>query len=546
MQYIQTITIGLFALSIAAARPAALQAMNNTGENSLRIIHTNDIHAHYSPFNRVGRDCSEHDVKSGNCFGGAARLVTTVNQLRNGHPNSLLFDAGDQAQGTLFYTIGKFNTTIKVMNQLKYDAMCIGNHEFDDGPDLLAEFFSKINFPAICANIDMTKNPRLKSVVKPYIVFEKYKLGVIGYITNTTGNISQAGPTVSFSNAAVAVNRYVEELRAKGIKRIIAVSHNGYHEDIDVATNTRGLDLIVGGHSHTYLSLNASEPGAGGLYPTAVKNLDGQTTYVVQAKAWGEYVGYVDLVFNSDGSVASISGEPIHMTQSISEDAIMAANVSEWRRPFEAYGKTVVGNITTETGIENCPQMECAMGDLTTDAMLWSLNRIQQTDMALLTSGTIRAGLSAGPVTSKDLLLIYPFGDDIVRITISGKRLRSIITGGFKMVNLFNGRPVIKFIQISGVRVKYHMDPSNSIRYSKIIDSIEISKNGVLEVLDDTRTYSLATIWHIARGMDNVIDPPIDGVPLQRLEKAVKEYLQTFSPVTPATDGRMFEMLTEV
>ncbi|KAJ2484003.1 hypothetical protein IWW47_005738, partial [Coemansia sp. RSA 2052] len=105
---------------------AAVQALS-TGL-SLRIIHTNDLHAHYSPFNKYGSDCSADDIVQGGCYGGAARLATTISHLRRGHPNSLLLDAGDQAQGTLFYTLGKFNTTIKVMNWLKYDAMCIGNH----------------------------------------------------------------------------------------------------------------------------------------------------------------------------------------------------------------------------------------------------------------------------------------------------------------------------------------------------------------------------------------------------------------------------------
>ncbi|KAJ2906661.1 hypothetical protein GGI21_004010, partial [Coemansia aciculifera] len=284
----------------ARAMSAGLQSTSL----SLRIIHTNDLHAHYSPFNKYGSDCSADDIVQGGCYGGAARLATTIDRLRRDHPNSLLLDAGDQAQGTLFYTIGKFNTTIKVMNWLKYDAMCIGNHEFDDGPSLLATFFSKLSFPAICANIDMTRNPRLAHVVKPYVVIEKYQLGLIGYITNTTGSISSAGPTLSFTDPVPAVNRYVQELRQKGITRIIAVSHNGYHEDMDVAARTYGLDMIVGGHSHTYLALNASEPGAGGAYPTAVTNLEGKMTYVVQAKAWGEYVGYVDVEFASDRSVA--------------------------------------------------------------------------------------------------------------------------------------------------------------------------------------------------------------------------------------------------
>ncbi|KAJ2779765.1 hypothetical protein GGI15_003771 [Coemansia interrupta] len=536
MRVCSSFFFGLAIVTVVFAYPLDPANKHNSDPgSSLRIIHTNDIHAHYSPFNRVGNDCSDSDISKGNCFGGAARLVTTINKLCNEHPNSLLFDAGDQAQGTLFYTLGKFNTTIEVMNELKYDAMCIGNHEFDDGPDFLATFFEKINFPAICANIDTSGNANLAKVVKPYVIIDKHNLGVIGYITNTTGSISKAGPTISFSDAATAVNKYVKVLRQKGVKRIIAVSHNGYQQDMDVAANTHGLDLIVGGHSHTYLALNASEPGAGGLYPTAVTNLDGKATYVVQAKAWGEYVGYVDIAFNPDGSVASLTGMPIHMTQDIVEDPAMASNIAKWRKPFDAYGSTVVGSMAADVSNAGCKENECALGDLIADAMLWSQNQIEPTDVALINGGAIRAGLAAGPVKVKDLILVSPFNDALVSIKLSGKSIRNIITGVFDKKSVTNGRPVIGFVQISGARVKYRSDASPG----QTIVSIEVGKNGTWSMLDDSKTYTVVTLGYVANGGDNIIDPPLSPPTLAALNVAIGDYLQQFSPATPAIDGRI-------
>ncbi|KAJ2374178.1 hypothetical protein IW150_003247 [Coemansia sp. RSA 2607] len=527
--------LGLIAISVVTTYPLASDSKHNSDlSSSLRIIHTNDLHAHYSPFNRIGNDCSDSDISKGNCFGGAARLVTTINRLRSGHPNSLLFDAGDQAQGTLFYTLGKFNTTIEVMNDLKYDAMCIGNHEFDDGPDFLATFFEKINFPAICANIDTSRNANLAKVVKPYIIIDKYNLGVIGYITNTTGSISKAGPTVSFSDAATAVNKYVNVLRQKGVKRIIAVSHNGYHEDMDVAANTHGLDLIVGGHSHTYLALNESEPGAGGRYPTAVTNLDGKTTYVVQAKAWGEYVGYVDINFKPDGSVASLTGMPIHMTQDIVEDPAMASNIAKWREPFDAYGNTVVGNLSMEVGNTDCKQKECALGDLITDAMLWAQNQIEPTDIAFINGGAIRAGLASGTVRMKDLILVSPFNDSLVSIKLSGTSIRNIITGIFNKKSVTNGRPVVGFAQVSGAHITYRSDASGS----QTVVNIEVGNNGTWTALDDNKIYTVVTIGYVANGGDNIIDTPLNPPTLAAVTTVIGDYLQQFSPVTPAIDGR--------
>ncbi|KAJ2577704.1 hypothetical protein GGH95_003495 [Coemansia sp. RSA 1836] len=417
------------------------------------------------------------------------------------------------------------------MNWLKYDAMCIGNHEFDDGPGLLASFFGKLGFPAICANIDMTRNSDLAKVVKPYVIIEKYQLGLIGFITNTTGSISSAGPTVSFTDPVPAVNKYVQELRQKGIKRIVAVSHNGYHEDMNVAARTHGLDLIVGGHSHTYLALNASEPGAGGAYPTAVTNLDGHTTYVMQAKAWGEHVGYVDVEFASDGSVAKLAGEPIHMTTNIAEDADMAASVSEWRKPFETYGDTLVGSMAAGVSNDNCLQAECEIGDIVTDAMLWSRNnRDTPTDVAFINSGGIRAGIAPGPTRIKDVLLVL----DIV-----GKKLKQIIAGVVQKTNLVNGRPVTGFIQLAGARIKYH-STSNS---TSVLGSIEIaqegSSSGTFMPLDETKTYRVVTLDYVARGGDNIIDPPIDAPALLGLDVVVEDYFRQFSPITPKLSRRI-------
>ncbi|KAJ1951562.1 hypothetical protein FBU59_000073 [Linderina macrospora] len=549
MRFVSLIGLGLSALSVSLALPADNDANtysyghghghghghDHRKNFSLRVIHTNDVHAHYDQFNRYGSDCTATDISRGTCYGGAARQVTLINKLRAGHPNTLLFDAGDQAQGTLFYTIDKFNATYKIMNKLKYDAMTIGNHEFDDGPNFVAKFFNLLNFPVVCANMDTSKNPALAKVVKPYTIIHKYQLGVIGYITNTTGSISSSGPTVSFTDPAVAVNKYVKILRKKGIKRIIAVSHNGYKEDQDVAARTHGLDLIVGGHSHTYLSLNASEPGAGGLYPTAVKNLDGKSTYVLQAKAWGEYVGYVDIEFKKDGSIAKLSGEPVHLTQDIAQDTAMAAQVAEWRKPYEAYGSIVVGNLTTSISNSGCQTGECAIGDLSADAMLWARNRDTPVDIAIINSGGIRAGMANGTIRVRDVLLVFPFGNALVDITLTGAKLRETITGILAKKNVANGLPVTSFLQIAGARISYHLTADGA----KALDKLEVKSGNEWVPVDDAKTYKIVTLDFIARGGDNFLSPAIDAPALITMEAALEDYFRAFSPVTAQLDGRI-------
>ncbi|KAJ2808995.1 hypothetical protein H4R20_000463 [Coemansia guatemalensis] len=432
------------------------------------------------------------------------------------------------------------------MNQLHYDAMCLGNHEFDDGPGLLAEFLGKISFPAICANLDTSRNPGLAKVVKPYVVIEKYNLGVIGYITNTTANISQAGPTVAFTDAATAVNKYVAELHRQGITSIIAVSHNGYHEDMVVAANTHGLGLIVGGHSHTYLSLDPSEPGAGGPYPTIVRNLDGHNTYVVQAKAWGEYVGYVDIDFDHAGVVANMSGKPIHMTQKIKEDERMAASVLEMRRPLDNYGETVVGRTTSDLSHTGCKQRECELGDLVADAMLWAGRQStdDKADLAIINGGGIRAGARKGIIKVKDLLLISPFADALVKLRISGRDLRAIVAGVFAKSNVFNHKPVTGFLQVAGIRINYHSSDSrgdSETDRNMSVDAIEVGANNTWSAIDDNRLYTVATLNYVARGGDNIIAKDMEVPALETLDVVLADYLRAFSPVSQPKMDRIID-----
>ena len=158
------------------------------------------------------------------------------------------------------------------------------SHEFDEGEEYLGKFIKTLNFPVVSSNIEMADAPNIKAAgVKPYHIFEEYQLGVIGYISNTTQDLSGGSKNIKFYNPADVVQKYVKELHSKGIKRIVCVSHNGYFDDIYLAENTYGIDLIVGGHSHSLLLEDPTQDAeAVGKFPTPVLNRAGKTTYVVQ------------------------------------------------------------------------------------------------------------------------------------------------------------------------------------------------------------------------------------------------------------------------
>lgn len=189
--------------------------------------------------------------------------------------------ADDSVQGTLYYTFYGGQKIAETINQLGFDAMTLGNHEFDGGDDKLGDFLSNLTFPIISANIK-SDNAKLNATIKPFHVFEKHSLAVIGVTTDTTPGISKPGKGTTFGDPIKAVQETIDYIKAnvKNVTRIAALTHIGYDQDQRLAKETTGLHLIMGGHSHTPLG---NFTGAEGPYPTIVKNKDGEEVFIVTA-----------------------------------------------------------------------------------------------------------------------------------------------------------------------------------------------------------------------------------------------------------------------
>ena len=140
-------------------------------EYKLTILHTNDFHARFEPINKYDSGCDAEDNAEGKCFGGSARLVTAVNEARGRAENSILVDGGDQFQGSLFYTYYKGKVAAEFMNKLGYDAMTVGNHEFDDGPEVLRGFIDSVDFPVLMSNADIRDEELLTDKIKKSTVY---------------------------------------------------------------------------------------------------------------------------------------------------------------------------------------------------------------------------------------------------------------------------------------------------------------------------------------------------------------------------------------
>ncbi|KAK3323149.1 Metallo-dependent phosphatase-like protein [Cercophora scortea] len=510
--------------------------IDTQGHYNMSFYHVNDVHAHLDQFSSSGTDCTN---PAKGCYGGYSRIKTVIDDTRASHPDSLFLNVGDEFQGTMFFTYYGGEKIAETLNQLGFDGMTIGNHEFDKGDEVLGKFLENLTFPIISANI-ASDNVRLNRTIKPYHIYDQFQLAVIGVTTETTPDISSPGKGTTFSDSVKAVQDTVDHIRATTtITRIAAITHIGYDEDQRLARETSGLYLIMGGHSHTLLGDMA---GAEGKYPTITRNKDGDEVFIVTAYRWGEYLGYIDVTYDDEGKVLAYHGAPIHLTNTTKQDPDLQKQVDAWRVPFQAFAQQEVGYSNVVLDQSTCQTKECLLGDFICDAMLsYRLNATTGTppDFALTNAGGVRATIDAGPITRGEVLTAFPFGNAVVEITVSGARLWDTLSGIVARVNTVNGKAVTSNLQVSkGIKIIYAPAANGPAGTGKLV-SVTIGG----KALDKTRDYKIVTIDFLANGGDNMFSPAIAGFTiLDTLDEVLVNYIKQQSPVDIALDGRISEV----
>lgn len=516
-------------LTIVASAFAASAAMADT---SMTILHTNDFHSRVEPVSKYDSGCSAEDNSEGKCFGGYARMVTAVAEARTRNPDALLVDGGDQFQGSLFYTYYKGEVAAEIMNNLKYDGMTVGNHEFDDGPEVLRGFMDTVEFPVLMSNADVSNEPTLANKLMKSTVVEKAgeKIGLIGLTPENTSELASPGKNITFSDPVEAVRGEVAALTEAGVNIIIVLSHSGYKTDLRVAEEVDGVDVIVGGHSNTLLS-NTNEKAAG-PYPTMVGD-----TAVVQAYAYGKYLGELSVEFDDAGKLTKATGEPILIDGSVKENADIVARVAELALPLDEIRNKVVASAADviEGNRDVCRAEECSMGNLVADAML---DRVadQGVTIALANSGGLRASIDSGEITMGEVLTVLPFQNTLSTFQITGAGLMAALENGVSQVEEAAGR----FPQVAGM--KYTWDPNKAAEDGRIVEAM-VMIDGKWSALDADTLYSVVTNNYVRGGGDGFKMFATDGLNAYdygpSMEDVVAEYLGKNAPYKPYTDGRI-------
>jgi 5'-nucleotidase len=503
----------------------ALSAGAAAADYSLTILHTNDFHARFEPISRFDSGCSAEDNTAGECFGGTARLVTSVAEARARSNNSILVDGGDQFQGTLFYTYYKGAAAAEFMNKLGYDGMTVGNHEFDDGPEVLTGFMDSVNFPVLMSNADVSGEPLLADKLMKSTVIERggEKIGLIGLTPENTDELASPGPNVIFSEPIAAVQAEVDKLTEMGVNKIIVLSHSGYGVDQEVAANTTGVDVIVGGHTNTLLG---DDENAAGPYPTMVGD-----TAIVQAYAYGKFLGELNVTFDDEGKLIEASGAPILIDGNVVEDAETVARVAELAAPLDEIRNKVVAEAAAmiEGDRSVCRAMECSMGNLIADAMLARVAD-QGIQIAFQNSGGIRSSIDAGEVTMGEVLTVLPFQNTLSTYQVTGETMLAALENGVSQHEEGSGR----FPQVAGMTFAVDLAAAPGARIS------DVMVGGM--PIDPAATYGVVSNNFVRNGGDgydmfktamNAYDFGPD------LADVTAEYIAANAPYQPYTDGRI-------
>lgn len=260
----------------------------------LMVLHTSDTHSRIEPIekNTPGKNAN---------MGGTVRRIAFLNDFRAKNPNNLLFDCGDIGQGTPYYNLFKGEVEIQMMNRMKYDAITIGNHEFDFGLDNMARIYKMANFPVVCSNYDF-KGTVLENIVKPYTILHRdgLKIGVFGLSPEMEGLVQAKNcEGVKYEDPVEVANKMADLLKNREhCDVVICLSHLGLTNinlsgegmcDRYLIPRTRNIDLVLGGHSHTFMEK-----------PEYIKNADGKEVPVMHVGKSGIYVGVYDLTFNKE------------------------------------------------------------------------------------------------------------------------------------------------------------------------------------------------------------------------------------------------------
>ncbi|XP_050665740.1 protein 5NUC-like isoform X2 [Leptidea sinapis] len=549
----QLTTVIAVALSLSSC--SIVSSPGSDGTFELLIIHNNDMHARFEQTSQLSGACTTADRDAGKCYGGFPRVATVVKEARKAAasgqgPPVLYLNAGDTYTGTAWFTIYKWKIAAEFLNALEPDAVCLGNHEFDEQVDGLLPFIRNLTSPVLAANLILDEVPLLEAETNLYksIILQKngVQIGVIGYVTPDTKFLAPKNK-VKYEDEIPALRREVNKLKSHDVNIVIALGHSGFIKDLEIAAEVDGIDLVIGGHSNTFLTnKNTSEipEFRQGAYPTTVIQKSGRKTLVVQAYAYTKYMGKLHLLFNDAGDIIDFNGEPILLNDLVPKEPEVLEIVNKYRGEVNRINNKIVGTSSVLLNGESCRLFECNLGNVMTDAMLDYTKRhagFADVNIAVIQGGRIRSSINRSEkpflLTRGDWINVMPFTDTLCIVSMNGSVLLKALehsVDSWRRVDTPG-----QFLQASGLEVVYDLAnlPGNRVVSAK---SMYVDCDKVSDVRDDLQ-YKVIMSTFLSEGGDGYSI-------FENLEKEVLtygeitcilDYLSKYSPIDPDIDGRI-------
>lgn len=527
--------------SFVAVLMAVIACAGTAWSFDLTVLHVNDSHSYLD----ATKDTLKPEGKSTSVKIGAwARLQTAVSRVRGQAQNVALLHAGDAVQGDLYFMKYGGRPEMEFLNRLDFTAMTLGNHEFDKGPDFLAGFLKYTKVPVVSANIDASAIPILASKIMPYFItsYGGEKVGIIGLTTKETAIISSPGNIV-FADEAETARQYIKELEAQGINKIILLTHVGLDADKRLAATVSGVDIIVGGHSHSLLGDSVAMEELGeepdGTYPVVVKGVDGNDVYVVTAWKWGRVLGRLDVTFDDIGRVTAVKGNPVMLladtfkrknkdkkkvelegvereemlalvkkspvARVVSKDNASEAFLEPFREGVNAMRTDVIGIAAQTLSHIRVPGVDesglslphgSLIAPIVCQSMLAKMASTgEDVDIALLNGGGVRDSIPRGNITVGTAYTLMPFSNTLNVMDMTGAQVKRALEIGVT-------RGAGAFPYVRGARYTADMNKSEGNRITRL----EV-KGGddQWKLLDVERTYRVVTNSYLAGGGDGYV-----------------------------------------
>lgn len=527
----------------------------------INIAHVNDHHSNLEPI--AAQSLVLDNVETQVELGGFSRLTTVFKEATASKKNLLKLHAGDAITGTLYYTFFKGKADAQMMNTICFDAFALGNHEFDDSDGVLKNFLTELGSgscktPILSANIEPAVGTPLlpaagQAMFKPYTIkqYEGIKVGIIGLtIAGKTVNSSRPLDSTRFLDETTSAQRYIDELKAQGVKHIVLLTHQGYANDIAMAAKLTDVDVIIGGDSHSLLgdfkSLGMNSSGA---YPTVVKNKDGQTVCIGQAGDYSKAVGMMNVQFNAQGAVAECKGQAsliiggtfkrkdgagkfVDMSASdqaalvnklstvpavkvVTPDAAAAVVLSDYTSKVSAEKAKQIGvanealclvRVPGESTNRSGAVAGCETGNtlargsdaaqIVAEAFLDASKRAQ---IALQNAGGVRIPVPAGQISMNTAFTLLPFTNVLVEMNLKGSEIVQALEDAAAN-HLDNKQSDGSQPYAAGLRWDLDMSKAKGSRFTNV--QVRDRKTGAWSAIDLTREYVMVTNDFIAEGKD--------------------------------------------